>query len=85
MSRVGQKIISLPDKVSVNLTSEGEVTVEGPKGKLEWQLPAGISINQEESAVAVNRENDHRRLRALHGTARSLISNMVQGLSLIHI
>ena len=44
MSRVGQKVISLPDKVSVNVGSGGEVTVEGPKGKLQWQLPEGISI-----------------------------------------
>ena len=81
MSRVGQKNISLPDKVSINIGNNGEVTVEGPKGKLEWQLPVGISVDQEDSEVTVKRENDQRRLRALHGTARSLINNMVEGVS----
>ena len=76
MSRVGQKNISLPDKVSINIGTDGEVTVEGPKGKLEWQLPGGISVDQEDSEVTVKRENDQRKLRALHGTARSLINNM---------
>ena len=81
MSRVGQKNISLPDKVSINIGTDGEVTVEGPKGKLEWQLPGGISVDQEDSEVTVKRENDQRKLRALHGTARSLINNMVEGVS----
>lgn len=81
MSRVGQKNISLPDKVSINIGNDGEVTVEGPKGKLEWQLPGGISVDQEDSEVTVKRENDQRKLRALHGTARSLINNMVEGVS----
>ncbi|HBM76665.1 MAG TPA: 50S ribosomal protein L6, partial [Verrucomicrobiales bacterium] len=81
MSRVGQKVISLPDKVSINVGAEGEVTVEGPKGKLQWQLPEGISIDQEDSAVEVKRENDQRKLRAIHGTARSLINNMVEGVT----
>jgi large subunit ribosomal protein L6 len=81
MSRVGQKNISLPDKVSINIGNDGEVTVEGPKGKLEWQLPTGISIDQGDSEVTVKRENDQRKLRALHGTARSLINNMVEGVS----
>jgi len=81
MSRVGQKNISLPDKVSINIGNDGEVTVEGPKGKLEWQLPPGISIDQGDSEVTVKRENDQRKLRALHGTARSLINNMVEGVS----
>ena len=81
MSRVGQKVIALPDKVSINVGSEGEVTVEGPKRKLQWRLPKGISIDQEESALAVKRENDQRQMRAIHGTARSLINNMVEGVS----
>ena len=81
MSRVGQKVIALPDKVSINVGSEGEVTVEGPKGKLQCRLPKGISIDHEESALAVKRENDQRLMRAIHGTARSLINNMVEGVS----
>ncbi len=79
MSRVGQKNIELPEKVSISVASEGAVTVEGPKGKLEWQLPEGITVDQEEGTVMVKRTNDRRQLRAMHGTARSLINNMVRG------
>ena len=81
MSRVGQKTIALPDKVTISVSAQGDVAVEGPKGKLEWQLPAGISVDQEEGGIQVKRKNDHRKLRALHGTARSLINNMVQGVT----
>ena len=81
MSRVGQKVIALPDKVSINIGAEGEVMVEGPKGTLQWRLPKGISIDQEDNSLAVKRENNQRQMRAIHGTARSLISNMVEGVS----
>lgn len=81
MSRVGQKTINLPEKVTVNVTGGGAVTVEGPKGKLEWQLPAGITVAQEDGSVSLQRESDHRKLRSLHGTARSLINNMVKGVT----
>ncbi|MEO1843572.1 MAG: 50S ribosomal protein L6 [Akkermansiaceae bacterium] len=82
MSRVGQKIIALPEKVTVTVTAGGLVSVEGPKGdKLELQLPSGISAGEQDGTVTVKRENDHRKLRALHGTARSLINNMVQGVT----
>ncbi|MEM7602328.1 MAG: 50S ribosomal protein L6, partial [Verrucomicrobiota bacterium] len=52
-----------------------------PKGKLEWALPVGLDIEQEEGVVRVTRNSEERRLRALHGTARSLIANMVEGVS----
>jgi large subunit ribosomal protein L6 len=81
MSRVGRKSISLPDKVKVDLASDRTVTVEGPKGKLQWQLPEQMGIEQEDSSVNVTRADDHRKSRAIHGTSRSLISNMVQGVS----
>ncbi len=55
--------------------------MEGPKGKLEWQLPDGITVAQEDGSVSLQRESDHRRLRSLHGTARSLINNMVKGVT----
>ena len=79
MSRIGQKIISLPEKVAVTCGDDRTVKVEGPKGKLEWQMPVGIGLELEDGTVSVTRTNDHRRLRALHGTSRSLISNMVRG------
>ncbi len=81
MSRIGNKEIGLPDKVSVQVDDASLVTVEGPKGKLQWELPKGISISQEDSSLKVARSSEERRLRALHGTARSLLSNMVAGVS----
>ena len=81
MSRVGQKTISLPDKVKVELAEDRTVTVEGPKGKLQWRLPAEVGVEQEDNTLNVTRINDHRRSKSLHGTSRSLISNMVQGVS----
>ncbi|GHC44904.1 50S ribosomal protein L6 [Roseibacillus persicicus] len=80
MSRVGNKSIALPDKVKI--ANDGpHVTVEGPKGKLEWTLPEGISISQADGELTVTRENDKREKRALHGTSRSLVQNMITGVS----
>lgn len=81
MSRIGKKTISLPDKVSVKVDDQSHVTVEGPKGKLEWDLPAGISLVEEDGQIRLDKEREERRLRALHGTSRSLIANMIQGVS----
>jgi large subunit ribosomal protein L6 len=81
MSRIGLKNIDLPEKVSVKADSNGLVTVEGPKGKLEWTMPEGISLEEAEGAVTVKRANEHRRQKALHGTSRSLISNMIEGVT----
>lgn len=80
MSRIGNKVIALPEKVSVAV-SDAHVTVEGPKGKLEWDLPEGITLEQGEAEVSLKRASDDRRLRALHGLARSLVANMVEGVS----
>jgi len=80
MSRVGKKIIPLPEKVSLKIDSSN-VVVEGPKGKLDWALPEGIGLNEEDGSFAVTRADDSRHLRAMHGTARSLIANMVEGVS----
>ena len=80
MSRVGLKSITLPEKVTVSDKS-GNVTVEGPKGKLEFQLPVGITLSQEDGTVSVNRATEGRAHRALHGTARSLINNMIIGVT----
>ena len=80
MSRVGLKPISLPAQVSVSVAS-GKVLVEGPKGKLDLNLPDGISITSEETTVVVARATEGRTHRALHGTVRSLINNMILGVS----
>ncbi|NNE90742.1 MAG: 50S ribosomal protein L6 [Verrucomicrobiales bacterium] len=81
MSRIGNQSITLPEKVSVNLEGESQVSVEGPKGKLEWELPEGISLEQEDADVKISRSSDARQVKALHGLSRSLINNMVEGVS----
>jgi len=81
MSRIGRLPISIPDKVQVATSGDRRVVVEGPKGKLEYELPKGVRLEQSDGEVTVVRESEQRRHRALHGTARSLISNMVQGVS----
>ncbi len=81
MSRVGNKAIALPSKVSVKSDNAGRVTVEGPKGKLEWNLPNGITLEQQENGVLLKRPDDNRKSKALHGTSRALINNMVKGVS----
>ncbi|CAN5390200.1 50S ribosomal protein L6 [soil metagenome] len=83
MSRIGNKSIPLPEKVAIKTDGEKgkHVVVEGPKGKLEWTMPDSISLSQEDGNVTLKRASDERRIKALHGTARSLISNMITGVS----
>lgn len=80
MSRVGLKPISLPEKVSIK-DDNGVVQVDGPKGKLEFSLPAGITLAQEDGNIELKRESELRQQRALHGTCRSIINNMVIGVT----
>jgi large subunit ribosomal protein L6 len=80
MSRVGLKPISLPDKVAVKLDGR-TVVVEGPKGKLDFNLPEGIDLKTGDGNVVVSRVTETRQLKALHGTARSLVNNMIIGVS----
>ncbi|MFN5833685.1 MAG: 50S ribosomal protein L6 [Akkermansiaceae bacterium] len=80
MSRVGLKPISLPEKVAVKV--EGNtVLVEGPQGKLDFSVPAGISLKSEDGTVVVSRASEQRVHRALHGTVRSIVNNMITGVS----
>lgn len=81
MSRIGNKSIQLPEKVKLDVSSTGAVTVEGPKGKLEWTLPRQISLRVEGKQARLQRSDETRRLKALHGLSRSLINNMVTGVS----
>ena len=81
MSRIGNKAVEIPDKVKVNVDEEGTVSVEGPKGKLEWKLPRHIRASVENRRVSVVREAESRSVKALHGLSRSLVHNMVQGVS----
>jgi len=80
MSRVGQKPIEIPDKVKVNI--EGNIIkVDGPKGSLEQEIPTGISLNIEDNTIFVTRRNDSRQYKSLHGLTRSLIANMIAGVT----
>lgn len=80
MSRVGLKPISLPEKVAVKVDGN-TVLVEGPKGKLDFAVPAGISLVSEDGNVTVSRATEQREHRALHGTVRSIVNNMIIGVS----
>ena len=81
MSRIGNKAVEIPDKVKVNVDQEGAVSVEGPKGKLQWKLPRQIRASVQDNRVSVVREAESRSVKALHGLSRSLVHNMVQGVS----
>ncbi|NEQ46256.1 MAG: 50S ribosomal protein L6 [Leptolyngbya sp. SIOISBB] len=80
MSRIGKKPISVPAKVSVTIDGQA-VTVKGPKGELSRVLPEGVVVSQEESAVLVVPENESRRSRERHGLCRTLIANMIEGVT----
>ena len=81
MSRIGKLPITLPEKVEVQLDDDGVVSVKGPKGELNFSLPEGVALEQGDGGVELKRTGENRRHKALHGTARSLISNMVKGVS----
>ena len=80
MSRIGKSPIAVPSGVDVTFSGE-RITVKGTKGTLERELPAPIPIRQEDGQLIVERPNDERRSRALHGLTRSLVANMVTGVS----
>jgi len=81
MSRIGNKAVEIPDKVKVNIGDRGEVSVEGPKGKMQWTLPREISASVKDNSVSVARKAETRNAKALHGLSRSLVYNMVLGVS----
>jgi len=80
MSRLGKLPVEVPAGVKVALNNS-LLTVEGPKGKLDFTIPNGISLNIEEKQLTAERKNDDKNVKALHGLVRSLVSNMVQGVS----
>jgi large subunit ribosomal protein L6 len=81
MSRIGNKAVEIPEKVKVSIDNDGAVSVEGPKGKLSWKLPREIKASVKDNRVSVLREAQTRSVKALHGLSRSLVYNMVQGVS----
>ena len=80
MSRIGKEPISVPSDVQVSIEGRS-VEVTGPKGSLDLDLPGEINVRQEDGVVLVERPNDERKNKALHGLTRSLINNMVIGVS----
>jgi large subunit ribosomal protein L6 len=80
MSRIGKSPIPVPAGVDITL-GDGHVMVKGPRGSLERDLPGEITVRQEDSTLYVERPDDERENRALHGLTRSLINNMVLGVT----
>lgn len=80
MSRIGKQPIAIPPKVKVEVKGQ-TVSVEGPKGKLTWELPRRTSIKVDGANVVVTRTGDDAQVKALHGLSRALVNNMVRGVS----
>jgi large subunit ribosomal protein L6 len=80
MSRIGKQPITIPAKVKVEVKGQS-VQVEGPKGKLSWELPGRTSLKIEGTTINVTRQGEDKQSRALHGLSRALINNMVKGVS----
>jgi large subunit ribosomal protein L6 len=80
MSRIGRSPIPVPSGVEVTIAG-GSVTVKGPKGVLSRPIPGEITLRQEDSTLLVERPDDERQNRALHGLTRSLVNNMVVGVT----
>src|SRR5471030_2983131 len=81
MSRVGKAPIALPKGVTITVSADNLVTVKGPKGELHQAVDSDIIVEQEEGNLVVKRPSDQKRHKALHGLYRSLINNMVTGVT----
>ncbi len=81
MSRIGRQPVVIPAGVTVDIAEGNKVTIKGPKGTLEKALPIEMEIKMEEGQILVTRPNDLKKMKSLHGLTRSLINNMVVGVS----
>ena len=81
MSRIGRMPIAIPAGVTVEIAENNKVTVKGPKGTLERVLPAEMEIKSENGEIVVTRPNDLKKMKSLHGLTRTLINNMVVGVT----
>lgn len=81
MSRIGKMPIAVPAGVTVEIAENNKVTVKGPKGELSRVLPAEMEIKQEDGHVLVSRPNDLKKMKSLHGLTRTLVNNMVVGVT----
>ena len=80
MSRIGRMPVAIPAGVTVEIVNN-YMTVKGPKGTLERQLPVEMEIKQEDGNVIVTRPNDLKKMKSLHGLTRTLIANMIHGVT----
>ena len=81
MSRIGRMPIAVPAGVTVDIAENNKVTVKGPKGTLERVLPSEMEIKKEGEEIIVTRPNDLKKMKSLHGLTRTLINNMVVGVT----
>lgn len=81
MSRIGKMPIAVPAGVTVDIAENNKVTVKGPKGTLERVLPEEMEIKLEGAEIVVSRPNDLKKMKSLHGLTRTLIANMVKGVT----
>jgi large subunit ribosomal protein L6 len=80
MSRIGRRPIAVPSGVDISI-ADGTVTVKGPRGQLSQTIPSAISLTREDGTLLVQRASDEPNVRALHGLVRSLVANMVTGVT----
>ena len=81
MSRIGRMPVAIPAGVTVTIAENNLVTVKGPKGTLERELPVEMTIKEEDGHIVVTRPNDLKKMKSLHGLTRTLINNMVVGVT----
>ena len=81
MSRIGKMPIAIPAGVTVEIAENNNITVKGPKGELNRVLPSEMEIKQEDGHVLVTRPNDLKKMKSLHGLTRTLVNNMVIGVT----
>ena len=81
MSRIGRMPIAIPAGVTVTIAANNVVSVKGPKGELVRELPVEMEIKEEEGKIIVTRPNDLKRMKSLHGLTRTLIANMITGVT----
>jgi large subunit ribosomal protein L6 len=81
MSRIGKKPITIPNGVEIKIDDKNYCIAKGPKGQLEQQLPRDMEINIQDNVIEVNRPTDNKKHRSMHGLTRTLIANMIEGVT----